>query len=96
MKKLLSWLKKHFSITVEIVEEEEVREKDQVKIGDIFVDDEWQDTVIEVVQLNRDGKKVRYRYLQIDGKPIKSKSVHTIKIKYLLEDYCLKEKGIDT
>jgi hypothetical protein len=92
MKKLLSWLKKHFSITVEIVEEEEDA---IVKIGDIYVDDEWQDTEIEIIQLHRDGKKVRYKYLKIDGEPIVTNSVYTMKIKYLLEDYCLKEKGID-
>ena len=43
------------------------KKKPELKVGDRLVDKEWGDTIIEIVQVNADKTKVRYKYLKLNG-----------------------------
>ena len=61
--------------------------KVEVRIGDVFIDNDWNDTLIKVVRINESATQVRYIFLKIDGRKIIDSDKHTISIDFLTTNY---------
>lgn len=50
-------------------QEEELIEEHQVEVGQLWIDRDWKDTIIKVVQVHDSKPLFRYVYTEIDGSP---------------------------
>lgn len=69
-----------------------IKEPD-IHVGDILVDKIWGDNVLEIKQISKDGKQVRYKFLKIDGKDFSMTSgIHSTRKTYLVTNYDINPK----
>ena len=58
-----------------------------INIGDKFIDKDWGETEIEIVQLHQTKKLVRYKFIKIDNKPTPDSSIHDTPEWLIRSDY---------
>lgn len=62
-------------------------EEAKINVGDKMIDNEWGDTIIEIVAINKTGRRIRYKFLKIDGKTMLAGSLHENSYSFFVEHY---------
>jgi hypothetical protein len=42
----------------------------KIEVGQTYIDKKWEDTIIKILAISKDGTEFRYEFLQVEGKPI--------------------------
>jgi len=73
----------------EVVLEEEVNinPQDYIKPDAIWIDKNWEDTIIKIIRVSPEKSRVRFVYLTLNGKNITSQSIQEHGIQTLLFAY---------
>jgi hypothetical protein len=61
--------------------------KIDVCVGDVLVDKVWGDNALEIIQISKNRKEIRYKFLKIRGKDILNSGIHDMSKEFLVENY---------
>lgn len=53
----------------------------QVKIGQQWINKEWEDTIIEITQISNSKAECRFKFILIQGDKINNNVLHSINVK---------------